>query len=468
MKTVSIAIRNLLRNRRRSLATLLAMAIGVSSVLLFGGYSANIEYTMQTAYVRTGGHLQIQHRDFYQYGSGDPTAYGIDNYQRIIDAIRVDSMLRDVVLVATPTLQFGGIAGNYDKGVSRTVLAVGVVAKDQAKMREWNEFDVSLPSRSLALENSAPDSAVVGIALGRVLRLCEALHIQDCPAPAKAAIANDGPAIAEDIAQLSLQETPTAAPTGKTRAAGQMIELLASTAHGTPNVASLHVIRAEAQAFKELDEVYVMLHLPQAQRLIYGGSMPKATSIMIQLKHGAEIAAVKQRLEQLLPTLARDQPLAVLDFRALNPFYVQSIQLFNTIFDFIYCLIAGIVLFTVGNTMNMAVVERTVEIGTLRSIGLRRSGIRQLFVVEGLLLGIAGALAGLVGAFVLGFLVNHAGLTWLPPGSGQTIPLALSIWGEGHLVVGASLGLIFIATISALWPAHRAARMVIVEALRHT
>ena len=170
----------------------------------------------------------------------------------------------------------------------------------------------------------------------------------------------------------------------------------------------------------------------------------------------------------MLTTAAPGQALAVLDFRALNPFYVQSIQLFNTIFDFIYCLIAGIVLFTVGNTMNMAVVERTIEIGTLRSIGLRRSGIRQLFVVEGLLLGVAGAVTGLVGAFVLGWVVNHAGLTWLPPGSGQTIPLALSIWGEGKLVAGASVGLVVIATVSALWPAHRAARMVIVEALRHT
>ena len=77
MRTLLLAIRNLLRNRRRSLATLLAMAVGSTSILLFGGYSKNIQYSMETAYVRSGGHLQIQHRDFNNFGSGNPTAYGI-------------------------------------------------------------------------------------------------------------------------------------------------------------------------------------------------------------------------------------------------------------------------------------------------------------------------------------------------------------------------------------------------------
>ena len=122
MMTLNLAVRNLLRNRRRSLATLLAMAIGSTSILLFGGYSTNINYSMHTAYVQTGGHLQIQHRDFYLYGSGNPTAYGIADYPRILAAIQNDEVLRNMVLVATPTLQFGGIAGNYAASVSRTII----------------------------------------------------------------------------------------------------------------------------------------------------------------------------------------------------------------------------------------------------------------------------------------------------------------------------------------------------------
>ncbi|HIH2672159.1 TPA: ABC transporter permease, partial [Burkholderia cenocepacia] len=62
MSTWVLAFRNLLRNRRRSSTTLLAMVVGLTAILLFGGYARDINYGLQTSYVRQGGHLQIQHR----------------------------------------------------------------------------------------------------------------------------------------------------------------------------------------------------------------------------------------------------------------------------------------------------------------------------------------------------------------------------------------------------------------------
>ena len=97
---------------------------------------------------------------------------------------------------------------------------------------------------------------------------------------------------------------------------------------------------------------------------------------------------------------APDQALAVLDFRQMNPFFVQTMQMFDMIFGFIFVLIGSIVLFTVGNTMSTAVAERTVEIGTIRALGVRRGGVRRLFVLEGTLLGVAGAVIG-VALFLL-------------------------------------------------------------------
>ena len=67
----------------------------------------------------------------------------------------------------------------------------------------------------------------------------------------------------------------------------------------------------------------------------------------------------------------KSDPLEVQDFQTLNPYYGQTVAFFAAIFGFISILIGVIVLFTVGNTMSMAVVERTPEIGTLRAIGLR-------------------------------------------------------------------------------------------------
>ena len=207
--TLNLALRNLLRNRRRSLATLLAMAIGSTSILLFGGFSTNVNYELHTRHVQKGGHLQIQHRDFYLYGSGNPTAYGITDYTKIMDAIQNDEVLRNRVLVVTPALQFGGIAGNYAASVSRTIIGSGFVAEDINRMRRWNDFDLRTNAPMSALEGAPADAAVVGIGVARVLQLCDALKIERCPKPEKEQKA-DGKALPADIAQLSLLETPAA------------------------------------------------------------------------------------------------------------------------------------------------------------------------------------------------------------------------------------------------------------------
>ncbi len=472
--TLSLAVRNLLRNRRRSIATLLALAIGIASLLLFGGYSADIRYGMLTGFVRSGGHLQVQHRDFFLYGNGNPTAYAISNYEAILSAIHKDEVLAKMVTVVSPMLIFGGIAGNYEAGVSRTVIGTGVVAADMNRMREWNEFTIPMPALHFPLEGASADAVIVGVGVARVLLLCEALGVANCPRP-EGEKKPTGAALPADIAALALTEQAAAS---KQQAANReaavgaparaRLELLAGHGRGSPNVAALRVIAAEDQGLKELDEVTVLVHLKQAQQLVFSRAAPRATSIMLQLQHTDQMRPAAARLTALLSRVAPEQTLSVLDFESLNPFYVQTLSLFNTIFGFIFVLIGGIVLFTVSNTMNAAVVERTTEIGTLRSVGLRQSGIRRLFVMEGFLLGGVGAIVGVLSALAISFIVNRSGLTWLPPGGSEPLPLTVRVWGETGMIVGTTIGLTVIGAVSAWWPAYRAARLKIVDALRHT
>jgi putative ABC transport system permease protein len=461
MKTLSLALRNLMRNRRRSLTTLVAMMLGAVTILLFGGYSRNIILSLQTGYVVRTGHLQIQRKDYFLYGSGNPAAYGIAGYQGVIDVVARDPVLAPMLAVVTPTLSLGGIAGNFSEGLSRTIVGTGVVVEDRNRMRQWNDYGIPFNLPKFALTGSAEDSVVVGIGVARVLQLCQPLAVPDCgQAPTREAPA--GARAPEDITALAMQESRPTAPAGEAR-----IELLAANVHGAPNVASLRVIKAEKQGFKEFDDMYVGLHLSRAQRLLYGGEKPQATAVVLQLAHTSQIPAAKARLQQLLATSLKGEPLEVQDFETLNPFYGQAVAMFAAIFGFMAVLIGAIVLFTVGNTMSMAVMERTTEIGTLRAIGLRRSGIRRLFVCEALLLGLIGAVAGLAAALGLAWLINHAGLTWLPPGQVDPVPLTVRVWGETKLMLGTAATLALVAVLSAWWPARRAGRMVIVDALRH-
>jgi putative ABC transport system permease protein len=461
-----LAGRNLLRNRRRSVATLLALAIGATSILLFGGFRNNIDYAMLTGYVRTGGHLQIQHRDFFLYGNGNPVAYAISNYEQLIQQIRVDPDLSARIAVITPTLIFGGIAGNYDKQVSRTIFGTGLVPADMTQMRTWDEYSVDNPSPAFALDQAGGSGgAILGVGVARVLLLCSALGVKNCPEPPTQDLPGSGKSLPADVAALADlvdDAKPAAAADVSTN-----IELLVGQSRGAPNVTTVKVLSAENQGFKELDDVAVIVAFETARKLIYGRDKPKATALMLQLHHTEDVEAVIARLNEVLPGFDNAQPLTVLDFKTLNPFYVQTVDLFNMIFGFIFALIGGIVVFTVSNTMNTAVVERTVEIGTLRAIGVRQNGIRRLFVAEGLILGVAGALTGTVLALLISGIINLSGLTWLPPGSSETLKLTLRVMGENALIIGTNIGLIVIATVSAWWPAWRAADLKIVDSLRH-
>lgn len=468
MKTFSLAYRNLLRNRRRSLTTLLAMVIGLSAILLFGGYSRNVILAMQTGYVQGNGHYQIQHKDYFLYGSGNPAAYGIPDYQKVMDVVRQDPVLAPMLVIVTPKLLLTGIAGNFSAGVSKTVLAAGVEVDAQNKMREWDDYGSMSYSRTLPLTNTAPDAVVIGTGVARILQLCDALKVDNCQSAPKREPKSNGKLAPDDITALSTLEASTT-PAGAAASSANVtnIELLAANSFGAPNVASLSVVSAQNQGLKEFDDVFMIMHLSQAQRLIFGGEKPQVTAIQIQLQHTSQMPVAKARLEQLLATTFKSYDFELQDFQTLSPIYGQTIQFFNSVFGFIATLIGVIVLFTVGNTMSMAVVERTVEIGTLRAIGQRQSGIRLLFMTEGLLLGVIGVILGVLFSITIAFMINHSGLTWTPPGYVYAYPLKVRVWGETGLILASSIGLIVVAIISARWPANRASKMNIVEALRH-
>jgi putative ABC transport system permease protein len=137
-------------------------------------------------------------------------------------------------------------------------------------------------------------------------------------------------------------------------------------------------------------------------------------------------------------------------------------------FRFVAILMGVVTLFSVTNTVNMAVGERVTEIGTLRSIGLKRRDIRRLFVIEGALIGLLGAALGVALALLLAaYGINPGGLTWTPPGRSAPVPIGIDIDGGIAIGIGTVIVLTLLACVSSWWPARRAAKLEIVEALRH-
>ncbi len=469
MMLFKIAFRNTLRNARRSLLTASAIAVGAIAMIVFGQYMGFVVKGFETGVIERGGHLSVFHKGYFDFGAGNPGGYSIDHYKSVIRLIENDPELKSLINVITPTVTLYGIAGNFAIDASKTFLGVGVVPADRERMLQWDEFGINRealhgrPRYHFALKDGHLSEAVLGIGLARMLGLCKPFKIPNCPSPPqlKTAVPANVPPPDVNLAELAARDRPAQRAVGRE----PRIDLLAATASGAPNVISLNVSGARSQGFKEIDDMYVGMDISAAQELLYGRGEHKAVSIVLQLHHTADVARARARLGALYE--AHDLNLEVHDFTELEPQYNQVVGLFGAIFIFIATIMGIIVLFTVVNTMSMSVMERTGEIGTARTMGVRRSLIRRQFLLEGAILGAFGATAGVLLAAIVAALFNRLGLTWTPPGQASPIPLLLLTSGMWGFQVIVWFALIAMATIAALIPANRAARMVIVDALGH-
>ena len=348
----------------------------------------------------------------------------------------------------------------------------------------WDEYGVTFPYHpSDTMRDDAPARGLLGVGMARILGICGIEGLGECtPRPARATPAG-APSLPADLATLAADAATT--DTAKSADGLPRINLIAAAAGGTPNVVSLTVTGVDEQQAKELEggrpaiaglmgcePEDPLVDLAQAavwglmaQQLVYGRGVPKVTSIVLLLDRSEQMPAARARLDAIFSE--RGLPLEVRDFAELTPFYAQSLDFFDALFLFIGIIIGVIVLFTVVNTMTMAVVERTAEIGTTRALGLRRGMVRRQFVLEGCMLGVLGASLGVALTFVAAAALNGAGLTWTPPGNLTPIPFRVALEGNGTMVVGIWGALVLVATLAAVFPANRAARLRIVDALRH-
>lgn len=131
MTTFEIAFRNVLRNRRRSAMTLLAISVGTLGIILFGEFVRFVTAGLETNAVEKVGHMTVFRKGYFAFGAGNPGEFGIDDYQGVAKLIRDDRELGPRLNVVTPIVSLAGIAGNFELDASKTFLGTGVVPSDR-------------------------------------------------------------------------------------------------------------------------------------------------------------------------------------------------------------------------------------------------------------------------------------------------------------------------------------------------
>ena len=454
-----IALRNIIKNARRSITTALAIGIGGLAALLFGGFVTSIWYGVQTSMIQEQGNLQIYRNGYLEFGAANPDAYTIQNWDQVAALLAADAMLVENLSVITPRIDLAGVAGNAETGNSKTFIGTGIVPAEVDQMRGWDGWSIGQTGTVTGLASGGSDSVIVGLGMARMMGMCEALAVPNC---------QDAPNIAEELIGeeqdfSALVEEEGGLGDQGAGASKPQLNVMAATSAGVPNIARVGIEAAQAQSVRAIDNSFVMMHFEQARSLLYGDSQ-EATALMLQVVDPAMVDAVKTRVAEVLNGAGLD--LSVYHLTEVDPTFDRIFGMFSFIFVVVAIVLSIVIVFTIVNTISMTIVERVKEIGTIRALGFRKGFVRALFLTESTLIGVIGAAVALGGAIIVSNMVNAAGLQWTPPSNATPLTVQLMVL-DNPIFAAAVVGtLITIAFAAAVLPTFKAARLNIVESLQ--
>ncbi len=163
-----------------------------------------------------------------------------------------------------------------------------------------------------------------------------------------------------------------------------------------------------------------------------------------------------------------DRSLEILSWKDMAPSLVKSIRLFDTMMFIFFAIIFMTVVFSIANTLIMAIMERFHEIGVMKSIGTRPRRIFFMILFEAFSLGLIGVVAGIAAGMVLHVVLSYTGIDL------SLYQESMRVWGTGSVIypvirfidiVNAVIIVFFTTFIAALYPAVKAARIKPLEAL---
>ena len=200
----------------------------------------------------------------------------------------------------------------------------------------------------------------------------------------------------------------------------------------------------------------VTLPLSVAQSLL--GLEGKVTEIAVAIDDLDRLAVVQQNLQKVL-----GPEFEVSSWSEVQPFLRDVLFRQKIMISIVSVILFILVLFVIANTMTMAVFERTREIGTMLSVGIKRRQIQTIFFAESVFVGVVGAFAGtLLGIFIVVALY----FVGIPFGSEGYSEGMLYPFIEIVFTLSAFTVAVFCAALAGIFPARRASNMNPVDALR--
>ncbi len=258
--------------------------------------------------------------------------------------------------------------------------------------------------------------------------------------------ANEGIIIGEGLANyLSLRP-------------GDLLTLTANTRAGSINAIELPIVGIFSTGNRNFDDYNLRVPIALAQKLL----RVQGVHTWMMILHDTA------QTQNVIDDLARSLPPSTFDRVHWNVHadYVNKMAgLYDGFTTFMKIVVAIIIVLGIGNTLSMAVIERTAEIGTALALGANRRKILRNFLYEGISLAVIGALIGVVFACIVAAIVTALGIA-MPPPPGMSKPWRVQIDVSPSVIFSTLLVAIPSVVIASIYPAWRASGQQIVDALR--
>jgi len=425
IKLVNLALRNLLRNSRRTFITVLVSAAGFAALAVFAGYMdfsffGLRELTICRGFATGGGtgHVQVFRQDALEKEEAYALQFGIADKEILLKDIEA----MEHVAFAMPRIEFNGLVSNGDKSISFMGLGVDP-AGEAGLIHYWNSLKTVGSRKQMSdaayqqLEEAGPYGVLLGEEMSNVLQAQQ----------------------------------------------GDNLMLMSTTVDGAVNVVDVTVAGVIQGAMSALDAHYLVTSIDAAGSLLQSD---KVSKLVVVLDETDMTESGAQNIDRVINGGSGEGLFAVVTWDQLAEYYDSVRDIYTIIFGFTGGIVVTIVFLGCVNTMLMSTMERVREIGTLKAIGVSNGWIAQMFLFEGFFIGILSILAGIVLQHAFLIIINHSGIM-MPPPPGMSSSYQLRIFPAPGYLPWIALLIVMSTTFSGLLTLQKIRKLSIVDSLSH-
>jgi ABC-type lipoprotein release transport system permease subunit len=469
----SIAWKNVWRNKKRSLVVIVAVTLGIiAGVLLIGIMEGWTMQRLHNAVYNEVSHIQIHNNEYIKNEEINLTVRNTDEIIRGLDSLReISGWVKRTKIIAMANTAWANTG----------VIIYGVDAEKEKRVTEI--YKEIVPEGGRYLDNQSPGDILISDKTAELLKLkqyivsdstmeelrkekvpgtvlikLEALKDKRFRSPKDFREALQQEFNRKELDRYGLLITEKALD----YRIRSKVQITISDKEGTPIQGIFRVCGIYKTTNSGFDQTTVFVKDKELANL-YGGDEILTHEISILLNDIDDAGIVREKLSRI----SGDN--SVMTWKELAP----DAAMMNDFMILYYFIFIGIIMlalaFGIINTMLMAILERTKELGMLMAIGMNHKRIFKMIMLETIFLTVVGAVAGILSGWAITEALGKTGIHF-------------SSWGEGFEAIGfaarvypvvtpgffvfTTIMVIATAIISSIWPARKALKLNPVEALR--